>query len=118
MLEVGAKRSPAGGCRATVRFHIGINKGHRKTEWRKRISRVGAGEIDGRAVAMSVRRSISAEQRRALRLLADNPVGCTEAIVLAHGFTSGLIEDLVREGSRPSCRGPDAPGGDGLRSSG
>jgi hypothetical protein len=47
---------------------------------------------------MNVQPSISAEHRRALRLLADNPVGCTEAIVLAHGFTSGLIEDLVREG--------------------
>ena len=47
---------------------------------------------------MSARRALSTEQRRALRLLADNPVGCTEAIVLAHGFTSGLIEDLVREG--------------------
>ena len=54
--------------------------------------------IDWRAVTMSERRALSTEQRRALRLLADNPVGCAEAIVLAHGFTSGLIEDLVREG--------------------
>jgi hypothetical protein len=45
---------------------------------------------------MSARRALSTEQRRALKLLADNPVGCTEAIVLAHGFTSGLIGRAAR----------------------
>jgi hypothetical protein len=35
---------------------------------------------------MNVQRSISAEHRRALRLLAGNPLGCAEAILLAHGF--------------------------------
>ena len=58
----------------------------------------GAGEPDGRAVAMSVRRSISAEQRRALRLLAGSPLGCTEAILLAHGLEAELLALLVRDG--------------------
>jgi hypothetical protein len=47
---------------------------------------------------MSVRRSISAELRRALRLLAGNPLGCTEAILLAHGFKTELLALLVRDG--------------------
>jgi hypothetical protein len=49
-------------------------------------------------VAMSAARSISAEQRRALRLLAGSPLGCTEAILLAHGFKTELLALLVRDG--------------------
>jgi hypothetical protein len=49
-------------------------------------------------VAMSAPRSISAEYRRALRLLAANPLGCTEAILLAHGFKTELLALLVRDG--------------------
>ena len=49
-------------------------------------------------VAMSVQRSISAEQRRALRLLAGSPLGCTEAILLAHGLKAELLALLVRDG--------------------
>jgi hypothetical protein len=37
------------------------------------------------------------QRRRALRLLADAPDGCTEAIMLAHGFTVVLVE-LIRDG--------------------
>ena len=37
-----------------------------------------------------------AEQNRALRLLAGSPHGCTEAILLAHGFTAELLADLLR----------------------
>ena len=47
---------------------------------------------------MSVLRSISAAQRQALRLLAASPFGCTEAIVLAHGFKTELLAVLVRDG--------------------
>ena len=47
---------------------------------------------------MSVQRSISAEQRRALRLLAGSPLGCTEAILLAHGLKAELLALLVRDG--------------------
>jgi hypothetical protein len=34
-------------------------------------------------------------ERRALAMLADNPDGCTEAIMLARGFTSELITGLA-----------------------
>ena len=33
-------------------------------------------------------------RRRALELLAASPDGCTEAIMLAHGFTVELLVDL------------------------
>jgi hypothetical protein len=39
-----------------------------------------------------------AEPLRALRLLAGSQLGCTEAIMLAHGFTTELLVDLVRDG--------------------
>jgi hypothetical protein len=39
-----------------------------------------------------------AEQDRALRLLAGSPFGCTEAIMLAHGFTFEMLGRLVRDG--------------------
>jgi hypothetical protein len=38
------------------------------------------------------------EQRRALRLLARSPNGCTEAIMLAHGFESALLGKLTVDG--------------------
>jgi hypothetical protein len=66
---------------------------------------IAAVEIDGRAVAMSVRRGISAEQHRALRLLAGGPLGCTEAILLAHGFKTELLAALVRDGLATTQRG-------------
>jgi hypothetical protein len=37
-------------------------------------------------------------RRRALELLASCPDGCTEAIMLAHGFTTELLVRLVRDG--------------------
>jgi hypothetical protein len=39
-----------------------------------------------------------AEQGRALRLLAGSTLGCTEAIMLAHGFTVEVLRRLVLEG--------------------
>jgi len=45
-----------------------------------------------RAVAMS------AERHRAPEILADSSLGCTEANLLAHGFTTDLLVDLVHEG--------------------
>jgi hypothetical protein len=42
--------------------------------------------------------AMSREQRRALRLLAGSPLGCTEAIMLAHGFTIEMLDTLVRDG--------------------
>jgi DNA-binding PadR family transcriptional regulator len=38
------------------------------------------------------------DQREALRMLAGSPGGCTESIVLAHGFGIGTLHDLVRDG--------------------
>ena len=49
-------------------------------------------------VATNVQRSIGAEHRRVLRLLAGNPLGCTEAILLARGFKTELLALLVRDG--------------------
>jgi hypothetical protein len=42
--------------------------------------------------------AVSGEQRRALRLLAGSPLGATEAIMLAHGFTNAMLDALVRDG--------------------
>jgi hypothetical protein len=41
---------------------------------------------------------MSAERHRALRLLAGAPLGATEAIMLAHGFTYTTLDTLVRDG--------------------
>jgi hypothetical protein len=41
---------------------------------------------------------LNSERQRALRLLAKAPNGCTEALMLAHGFTSELLDRLVVEG--------------------
>jgi hypothetical protein len=38
------------------------------------------------------------DRRRALELLASCPEGCTETIMLAHGFTIEQMVDLVRAG--------------------
>jgi hypothetical protein len=42
--------------------------------------------------------AMSRDQRRALRLLAGSPLGATEAIMLAHGFTIEMLTILVRDG--------------------
>jgi hypothetical protein len=42
--------------------------------------------------------AVSGEQRRALRLLAGSPLGATEALMLAHGFTNAMLDALVRDG--------------------
>jgi hypothetical protein len=45
-------------------------------------------------------------RRRALELLAASRDGCTEAIMLAHGFTIDLLVELVRAGlatAKPSA---------------
>jgi len=42
--------------------------------------------------------AISRDQRRALRLLAGSPLGVTEAIMLAHGFTNAMLDAMVRDG--------------------
>jgi hypothetical protein len=49
-------------------------------------------------MAVSPQRGFAAEQHRALRFLAGSPLGATEAIMLAHGFTSAMLDALVRDG--------------------
>jgi hypothetical protein len=46
-----------------------------------------------------------AEQNRALRLLAGSPHGCTEAIMLAHGFTVEILGRLVLNGHATAAPG-------------
>jgi hypothetical protein len=41
---------------------------------------------------------LGAEQRRALQMLAGSPLGATEALFLAHGFTIEVLAELVRAG--------------------
>jgi hypothetical protein len=41
---------------------------------------------------------LSAEQRRALQLLARSPNGCTEALMMAHGFPMDMLGKLVLDG--------------------
>jgi hypothetical protein len=46
-----------------------------------------------------------AEKNRALRLLAGSPHGCTEAIMLAHGFTIEMLTGLMRDGLATAAPG-------------
>jgi hypothetical protein len=48
---------------------------------------------------------LSAEQRRALELLAAGPRGYTKGRLLADGFTADMLSDLVREGLATAQRG-------------
>jgi hypothetical protein len=43
-------------------------------------------------------RNLGAEQRRALRLLADTPFGATEAAMFLHGFTRRVLARLIHIG--------------------
>jgi hypothetical protein len=38
------------------------------------------------------------DQRRALELLAVSPRGCTESIMMVHGFKRAMLAELVRNG--------------------
>jgi hypothetical protein len=42
--------------------------------------------------------SLTADQRRALRLLANDPHGATEALMQAHGFRGEMLAGLVLAG--------------------
>jgi hypothetical protein len=58
---------------------------------------------------------LSAEQRRALELLAGSPRGCTKARLLADGFTVDMLTDLVREGLATAQRETLRVGGRQIR---
>ena len=57
----------------------------------------------------------SAEWRRALKMLADLPEDSTEALLLAHGFTSAVIAGLLDTGLATSTLCPSWPGAAGSR---
>ena len=44
---------------------------------------------------------LTSDRPRALELLAASRDGCTETVMLAHGFTVAQMVDLVRAGLRP-----------------
>jgi len=44
------------------------------------------------------RHGLTSDRRRALRLLASAQEGCTEAIMLAHGFSIELMVELINTG--------------------
>jgi hypothetical protein len=48
-------------------------------------------------VRLLVWMTISVQQRRALRLLADAQHGRTAAAMLAHGFTTAVLDQLARD---------------------
>jgi hypothetical protein len=39
-----------------------------------------------------------ADSRRALSVLTDYPEGCTKPLLMAHGFTTKIIADLIESG--------------------
>jgi hypothetical protein len=49
--------------------------------------------------------SPSSERQRALQLLARSPTGCTETLMLAHGFTAEMLGRLVIDGLASVQRG-------------
>jgi hypothetical protein len=50
-------------------------------------------------MASPPRKRLTTEQREALELLANDPQGATEELlVLVHGFDGGMIADLVSSG--------------------
>jgi hypothetical protein len=59
--------------------------------------------------------SLSAEQRRALELLAASPRGCTKGRLLADGFTVDMLADLVRKGLATAHRETMRVGGRQIR---
>jgi hypothetical protein len=62
-------------------------------------------------VAMSACPRISKDQYRALRLLANGAHGCTESMMLAHGFKAELLAALARDGLATTQLGTIRAGG-------
>ena len=66
-------------------------------------------------MAVSPQRGFAAEQHRALRLLAGAPLGATEAMMLAHGFTEQILARLVRDGLATAATGSIHAGGRSMK---
>ena len=43
-------------------------------------------------------RKLARDEHEALRLLASSRDGCTQSLMMAHGFAIGILRDLVRDG--------------------
>ena len=43
-------------------------------------------------------RKLARDEHEALRLLARSRDGCTQSLMMAHGFAIGILRDLVRDG--------------------
>jgi hypothetical protein len=54
---------------------------------------------------------LNAEHRRALALLAGTPRGCTESLMMAHGFKVEMLAGLVRDGFTVAEPEPMTAGG-------
>jgi hypothetical protein len=94
----------------------GIVGADARPNWREQ---PGAGERRAMAAVRPRKVWRGVEQNRALRLLAGSPLGCTETIMLAHGFTTELASRPgARRGSRTRRRGPCKPAGGRTRSRG
>ena len=78
----------------------------------RKLLKCGARKRDRRANAMSTRKAgLSADHRLALSLLAGLSHGCTEAILLAHGFTIEILDRLVLYGLATATPGSIHAGG-------
>jgi hypothetical protein len=60
-------------------------------------------DADRRAMALIPRR-LGKDEREALLLLADAGNGCTQSILMAHGFAIVVLHDLVRDGLATATR--------------
>jgi hypothetical protein len=68
--------------------------------------------LPGSAMAMSPQKyGLDPDQLRALRMLAGSPLGATEAIMLAHGFTFDMLTELVANGLATATPGRIQTGG-------
>jgi hypothetical protein len=97
------QRSSMAGRRAgaDVRAADGVYevRDHRRRRPAELGGEAGAREPDRRTMAMIPRkRGIGPDQRRVLQLLARSTNGHTEAMLLAHGFTTAMLTVLVRDG--------------------
>ena len=75
---------------------MAVGSWSRLTDTRGTTSSAPPGELGRRATVPAWFSHI--DQHDALRMLAGSPGGCTESIVLAHGFGIGTVHDLVDSG--------------------
>jgi hypothetical protein len=64
------------------------------------------------------RRTSKSDRRRSFELLASCPEGCSEAIMLTHGFTTAQMVELVRAGLASVSASGSLPAAPRLRSRG